>query len=179
MSEAIVEPQSNWFSREDLEQMRDRIPMVYVDLVPVRADDSGKVTEVGLLYRVTGEGMITRALVTGRVLYGERIRDAIVRHIEKDLGPLALPRVPMSPQPFTVAEYFPTLGVTPFYDPRQHAVSLAYVVQVMGDPAPQQDALSLTWFPPEEAVSEGVLAEMAGGQDTLLRMAMAHVGVLP
>ena len=69
-----------------------------------------------------------RALVSGRVLYHERVRSALLRHIEKDLGPLALPRLPVSPQPFTIAEYFPTPGVTAFHDPRQHAVSLAYVV---------------------------------------------------
>ena len=109
---------------------------------------SGQVTSVGLLLRATGQGTITRALVSGRVLYKERVRDALLRHLEKDLGPLALPRVPLSPQPFTIAEYFPTPGVTPFHDPRQHAVSLAYVVPVEGDCVPQQDALELTWFTP-------------------------------
>jgi ADP-ribose pyrophosphatase YjhB (NUDIX family) len=179
MSEAAIDAHSSWFSREELDSVRERMPIVYVDAVPVRADDTGRVTEIGLLLRVTGEGVITRALISGRVLHQERIRDALVRHLEKDLGPLALPRIPLTPQPFTVAEYFPTPGVTPFHDPRQHAVSLAYVVPVTGDPEPQHDALSLTWFSPEEAVSEQVLSEMTGGQDTLLRMALAHVGVLP
>ena len=64
----------------------------------------------------------------------------------KDLGPVALPRVPASLQPFTVAEYFPTQGITPYHDPRQHAVSLAYVVPVTGDCRPRQDALDLVWF---------------------------------
>ncbi len=178
MSEAAIEAQTSWLPREELDYVRERLPILYVDAVPVRADDAGKVTEVGLLLRATGEGAITRALVTGRVLYQERIRDALLRHLEKDLGPLALPRIPLSPQPFTVAEYFPTRGVTPFHDPRQHAVSLAYVVPVTGDCAPQQDALELTWFSPEEAVSAQVLGEMTGGQDTLLRMAMASVGAL-
>ena len=75
---------------------------------------------------------MSRALVSGRVMYHERVRDALLRHIEKDLGPVALPQIPASPQPFTVAEYFPTPGVTPYHDPRQHAVSLAYVVPVLG-----------------------------------------------
>jgi hypothetical protein len=66
------------------------------------------VTAVGLQLRVTGQGTITRALVSGRVLYRERVRIALLRHLEKDLGPLALPRVPPSPQPFTIAEYSPT-----------------------------------------------------------------------
>jgi hypothetical protein len=112
-------------------------------------------------------------------MYHERVRDALLRHIEKDLGPVALPQVPPTPQPFTVAEYFPTPGVTPYHDPRQHAVSLAYVVPVTGDCRPQQDALDLAWLTPEEACSEQVQVEMNGGQGLLLRQAMAHVGRMP
>ena len=115
----------------------------------------------------------------GRVMYHERVRDALLRHIEKDLGPVALPQIPASPQPFTVAEYFPTPGVTPYHDPRQHAVSLAYVVPVLGDCRPQQDAIDLAWMTPEEACAEQIQFEMNGGQGLLLRQAMGHVGRLP
>ena len=172
-----IESQSgtSWLSREDLESARERLPIVYVDIVPVRADDAGTVIAFGLLLRVT-HGQISRALVSGRVLYHERIRTAMLRHIEKDLGPLALPKLPASPQPFTVAEYFPTPGVTAFHDPRQHAVSLAYVVPVEGDCEPQQDALELTWFSPAEVADPALQAEMAGGQGTLVRQALAHCG---
>jgi len=110
------------------------------------------------------------------VMYHERVRDALVRHIEKDLGPMALPQIPPSPQPFTVAEYFPTPGVTPFHDPRQHAVSLAYVVPVAGDCAPQNDALDLTWLTPDQALDPGIQAEMERGHGVLLRQALAHLG---
>ncbi|TDQ50736.1 NUDIX hydrolase family protein [Actinorugispora endophytica] len=168
-----------WFSREELDSVRDRLPILYVNAVPVRTDDTGAVRSVGLLLRVDQEGTISRALVSGRVLYHERIRDALLRHLEKDLGPVALPRVPVSPQPFTIAEYFPTPGVTSFHDPRQHAVSLAYVVPVAGDCQPRQDALDLVWFTPEEAAGPDVQQEMTGGQGVLLRQALAHVGQLP
>jgi ADP-ribose pyrophosphatase YjhB (NUDIX family) len=167
---------SSWLSREELDSARERLPILYVDIVPVRADEAGTVTSVGLLLRVTGHGQISRALVSGRVLYHERLRSALLRHIDKDLGPLALPRLPVSPQPFTVAEYFPTPGVTPFHDPRQHAVSLAFVVPVDGDCQPHQDALELTWLTPAEAADPTVAAEMAGGQGTLLRQALAYCG---
>jgi ADP-ribose pyrophosphatase YjhB (NUDIX family) len=172
-----IESQSgtSWLSREELDSARERLPIIYVDIVPVRADESGAVSAVGLLLRVS-HGQISRALVSGRVLYHERVRSALLRHIEKDLGPLALPRLPMAPQPFTVAEYFPTPGVTAFHDPRQHAISLAYVVPVEGDCAPQQDALELTWFTTAEAADARLQAEMAGGQGTLLRQALAHCG---
>ena len=146
------------------------------DAVPVRVDDSGDVVAVGLLLRVNQEGEMSRALISGRVMYHERVRDALLRHLEKDLGPVALPQIPPSPQPFTVAEYFPTPGITAYHDPRQHAVSLAYVVPVAGDCRPQQDALDLAWLTPEEALAERIQLEMTGGHGALLRQAMAHVG---
>ena len=168
-----------WLSPDELELVRGRMPILYVDAVPVRVDESGVATHVGLLLRIGADGTVSRALVSGRVLHHERVRDALVRHLEKDLGPMALPQVPPSPQPFTIAEYFPTPGVTPYHDARQHAVSLAYVVPVTGDCRPRQDALDLIWFTPEEAASTQVQQEMTGGQGTLLKQALAHIGRLP
>jgi ADP-ribose pyrophosphatase YjhB (NUDIX family) len=172
-----TETSAGWLTREQLRDARERLPIVYVSVVPVRVDERGVVTTIGLLLRASSEGTIDRELVSGRVLYHERIRDTLIRHVEKDLGPLSMPRIPLSPQPFTVAEYFPTPGVTPFHDPRQHAVSLAYVVPVEGDCAPQQDALELTWFTPLEARDPAVLAELANGQSTLLLQALSYLGV--
>lgn len=165
-----------WLTDAELSAVRTRMPILYVDAVPVRVDESGDVVAVGLLLRVNGVGEMTRALVSGRVMYHERVRDALLRHLEKDLGPVALPQIPASPQPFTVAEYLPTPGVTPYHDPRQHAVALAYVVPVAGDCQPQQDALELTWLTPEEACAEHVQREMTAGHAYVLRQAMAHVG---
>src|SRR5690606_41947194 len=125
------------------------------------------------------DGNSGRLVVTGRVRFGERVREALMRHCEKDLGPLALPRIPANPAPFTVVEYFPDPDRSGFYDPRHHAVSLAYVVPVDGDCEPTQEALDLAWFSPEEAVSQRVRNEMTGGHDRLIRLALAHTGVLP
>ena len=176
MTQTTPQSESSWLAPDELEAARQRMPILYVDAIPVRVDVQGVVTAVGLLLRATGEGRITRALVSGRVLYHEKVRSALLRHLEKDLGPLALPRIPISPQPFTIAEYFPTQGVTAYHDPRQHAVSLAYVVPVEGDCEPQQDALELTWFTPADVRSETLLAEMAGGQDQLLLQGLAYCG---
>ena len=173
----VTQSDAGWLSREEMDAARERLPILYVDAVPVRVDDHGVVTAVGLLLRIGEDQQVKRALVSGRVLYHERVRSALLRHLEKDLGPLALPRVPPAPQPFTIAEYFPTPGVTPFHDPRQHAVSLAYVVPVEGDCAPQQDALELIWVSPDEARAPAVLAELANGQSTLLLQALAHLAV--
>lgn len=171
-----TETRGGWLTTDELRDARDRLPIVYVDALPVRVDERGVLTHVGLLLRASGEGSIRRELVSGRVLYHERIRDALLRHVEKDLGPLAMPRIPLSPQPFTVAEYFPTPGVTPFHDPRQHAVSLAFVVAVMGDCAPQRDAIDLAWLTPQEAAGLALTGDMADGPGVLVRQALAHLG---
>jgi hypothetical protein len=147
--------------------------------VPVRVDAFGHVTEIGLLLRQAADGTISRLIVSGRVLYGERVRDALLRHCEKDLGPIALPRIPVETAPFTVVEYFPDPEVTGYHDPRQHAVSLVYIVPVDGECEPTQEALDLGWFTPEEVVTPSVIGQMTGGQDRLLRLALAHVGQLP
>ena len=174
-----IETKTGWLDNEMLENIRANVPLVYVDAVPVRVDDLGVVTHIGLLLRIAADGSISRMVVSGRVLYGERVRDALLRHLEKDLGPVALPRIPPEVAPFTVVEYFPDPDVSGFHDPRHHAVSLAFVVPVAGDCQPTQEALDLGWYTPTEIMRDDVRREMTGGQDRLLRLAMAHIGQLP
>lgn len=173
------DPNSGWLSDEELAETRRRLPLLYVEGVPVRVDGLGRVTEVGMLLRASDEGEITRTIVSGRVMYGETVRDALFRHIEKDLGPMAFPLLPASSVPFSVAEYFPWPGASQFMDARQHAVSLAFVVPVTGTCEPRQDALEITWMSPREAIADHITADMEGGRGALLRAALASVGVLP
>lgn len=179
MSEIDTATDTTWLSADDLEVVRAQMPIVYVEAIPVRVDALGNVTQIGLLLRQAADGSISRLIVSGRVKHGERVRDALLRHCEKDLGPMALPRIPVSPAPFTVAEYFPDPDLTGYHDPRQHAVSLVFVVPVDGDCEPTQEALDLAWFSPSEVVGSGVIDQMTGGQDRLLRIALAYVGQLP
>ncbi len=179
MSETETDTQTGWLSPEQIEVVRGQVPIVYVDAVPVRVDGFGNVTQVGLLLRVAADGSISRMIVSGRVMLGERIRDALVRHCEKDLGPMALPRIPVHPAPFTVVEYFPDPELSGFHDPRHHAISLAYVVPVDGDCVPTQQSLDLAWFSPDEVISDSVRAQMTGGHDRLIRLALGHTGSLP
>lgn len=174
-----LETATEWLSDEDLATARGRLPMVYVDAVPVRTNGLGEITQIGLLLRAMPDGSISRTIVSGRVLFGERIRQALLRHLEKDLGTMALPEVPVSPQPFAVVEYFPSPDVTGFHDPRQHAVAMAFVVPIDGDCSPSQEALDLVWVTPEQASSTDFQQEMSGGQGRLIRMALAHCGLLP
>jgi len=111
-------------------------------------------------------------------MLGETLRDALFRHLEKDLGPMAFPQLPPSPNPAHVAEYFPFPGAK-YHDPRQHAVSLVFVVPVTGTCEPRQDALEMTWMSIHEATHPEVLAEMEGGRGSLVKAALASVGALP
>jgi aminoglycoside phosphotransferase len=54
-----------------------------------------------------------------------------------------------------------------------------FIVPVDGDCEPTQEALDLAWFTPAEVVTPEVIGQMTGGQDRLLRLALAHVGLLP
>ncbi|MBB2975338.1 ADP-ribose pyrophosphatase YjhB (NUDIX family) [Microbacterium endophyticum] len=167
-----------WLTDVELAEARRRMPMLYVEAIPVRTDGMGAVTQVGILLRATPLGEMVRTIVSGRVRYGETVRDALFRHLENDLGPMAFPMLPPQPLPFTVAEYFPIPGVSAFHDDRQHAVSLAFVVPVTGTCEPRQDALEVTWMAPQEAASDALAAEMEGGRGTLVRLALASVGAL-
>ncbi|WP_295019016.1 NUDIX hydrolase family protein [uncultured Micrococcus sp.] len=176
MSVRTPDPNPGWLSEEDLYEARRRLPMVYVEAIPVRLDALGYVSEIGLLYVADETGQFQRTFVSGRVMYRETIRAALMRHLEKDLGPLAFPQLPPSIVPCAVAEYFPAPSETGLTDERQHAVALVYVVPVTGECEPRQDALELTWLTPEEALREDVQAEFIGGRGDLVRQALAHVG---
>lgn len=170
----VTEASTAWLTDQELDDVRRRVPMVYVEAVPVRLDHLGRVQKVGLLLSARPDGTISRSVVSGRVLYGETIREALWRHLVKDLGPDCDPQLPASPVPFTIAEYFPDPKRSGFHDPRQHAVAMVYLIPVTGECAPAQDALEFTWFTCDEAVSPDVAAEMTGGHHRLVRMGLAH-----
>ncbi|MBG6085153.1 NUDIX hydrolase family protein [Zhihengliuella flava] len=176
MSVRTPDPYPGWLSDEDLHEARQRLPIAYVEAIPVRVDPLGYVSEVGLLYTADAEAQFRFAFVSGRIMYRETIRGALTRHIEQDLGPLAMPQLPPSPVPFTVAEYFPSPSETGLTDERQHAVALCYIVPVRGECNPRRDALDLHWMSPEAALSADVQSELPGGRGNLIKQALAHVG---
>ena len=113
-----------WLGPADINRARHQMPIAYVEIVPVRTDEMGRISQVGSLLRVAEDGSIERTLITGRVLYHETLREAIARNVAKDLGDIALPLLPVGLQPFTVAEFFPTPGLSEYYDPARHRTVL-------------------------------------------------------
>ncbi len=167
---------SGWLNEDELELIRRRVPILYVEAIPIRVDGSGRVEHLGLLLRANKEGVITRTFVSGRVHYGETVRGALLRHLEKYLGNMAFPQLPPTLVPFTVAEFSP-LPVTELYDDRQHAVALEFLVPVTGECEPRQDALEVTWVTPEQAKDPDLLEELEGGRGKILRTALGSLGV--
>lgn len=179
MANDMLETTPGWLSDETLGSVRAQVPMVYVEAVPVRVDHLGRIEKVGLLLRAQPDGTISRAVVSGRVLFNETLRDALWRHLSKDLGPDAAPQVPAGVAPFTVAEYFPDPEHRGFHDPRQHAVALGYVVPCDGEYQPPANVLDLAWLSPAEVVAPSIAAEMSAGHGRLVRRALAFCGALP
>ncbi|MBS6030567.1 MAG: NUDIX hydrolase family protein [Kocuria rhizophila] len=170
------DPNPSWLSEEDLNRARATLPIVYVQAIPVRLDPLGCLSEIGLLLTANDEGRMVRTFVSGRVMYRETVRAALLRHLEKDLGRLAMPQMPSTTVPFAVSEFFPSPSETGLTDDRQHAVALSYIIPVRGECEPRQDALQLSWMTPDEALSLDVQDEFEGGREDLIRQAIAHAG---
>lgn len=166
--------QGPWLDPFELDTIRSKVPMTYVEVVPVRLASDGELISVGMLLRASEFGL-QRSFVAGRVLFHETLRQALARHIEKDLGAMAFPRLPAVLTPLTVSEYFPTLGVG-LHDPRQHAVALAYAVPLDGDPSPSDDALDFSWFSPAMCREQMLTNELADGHVHLLKILLASTG---
>lgn len=167
-----------WLEKEQIDRIRRELPIPYVEVVPVRVNDLGAISQVGTLLCVGDDGNIERTLITGRVLYHETIREALARNIAKDLGELALPMLPTGLQPFTVAEFFPTPGVSPYYDSRQHAIALCYLIPVAGDCKPQDETLDVEWIDPGGDLVEPFIRQMPNGHGQVLRTALSWAGAL-
>ena len=150
------------------------MPLVYVDAVPVGSGRCPTI-EIALLLRVAADGTISRMVVSGRCCTSE-YRDALLRHLEKDLGPLAPPHT-TDPTPFTIVEYFLTptarASTTHATTPSAWPTSCPSTAT-----ASRHGALDLAWFNPAEAVSDAVR-----GDDWRPRpphpFRLAHVGQLP
>lgn len=166
-----------WLGSEEINRVRGEMPIACICVVPVRTDEFGSIVQIGSLLHATDDGSVERALISGRVLFHETLREAIARNISKDLGDLALPVLPVSPQPFTVAEFFPTPGVSEYFDPRQHAIALCYVIPIAGDCHPQDETLDVEWVDPHDDKLSIFLQQMCNGHGRIVQAALQWAGI--
>ncbi|WP_418969152.1 DUF4916 domain-containing protein [Alloscardovia omnicolens] len=167
-----------WLARADIDEVRRKTPLPYVVVVPVRTDDLGRITYVGsLLTAHDADSTVSRTLITGRIVFHETIRESIARNISKDLGDITLAHIPPILQPFMVAEFFPTPGASPYFDSRQHAVALCYIVDIAGDCQPMDETLDVEWVTPQTALSPEFLAQLPNGFDRIVMQALTSAGL--
>ena len=62
MNVRTPDPNPGWLSEEDLFEARGRLPMVYVEAVPVRLDPLGYVNEVGTLLQADADAIFLHCL---------------------------------------------------------------------------------------------------------------------
>ncbi|WP_018143343.1 DUF4916 domain-containing protein [Alloscardovia criceti] len=167
-----------WLSSQEISRMRATMPVPYVVVLPVRSDEFGRITHVGTLLTASDEdGTVSRTLVAGRILFHETIREAIARNISKDLGDVTLPSLPVNVQPFTVAEFFPTPGLSPYFDPRQHAVALCYMVSIAGECQAVDETLDVEWVSVHAALSPQFLEQLPNGFDRIVVQGIHSAGM--
>ena len=143
---------------------RRLLPIPCVDVLAYR--DVGSGPEVGLIRRVGADRRtVGWALVGGRVMRGESLEAAIVRHLVSTLGDaIEIGRVDTS-RPLHAAEYAPDGRPGGRIDPSKHAVALSYVVEIGGPVSPMGEAVDFEWFP-------------AGALPELKSFAYSHGGVV-
>ncbi len=127
--------------------VEESVPLLCVDFVPVRTTERGR--EVGLILRESPFGTVWCHL-GGRVLRGETLVSALRRHASDTLDVDI--NVEANAQPRHVYEWFPAElapadGTEYGQDPRKHSVGLSYVVEIIGESAPRNEATAFEYFP--------------------------------
>jgi ADP-ribose pyrophosphatase YjhB (NUDIX family) len=141
-----------WLPDETWDAIQASVPIVCVDLLPVRLDGDGAVSALGLIRRrMPGTDDIVWCVLGGRIDHGETLRDAVLRHVATTLSGTDVD-LPADPQPSYVFQWFPSPrdddGVAYGIDPRRHSVGLCFVLPVTADPEVVEgsEALNFKWF---------------------------------
>jgi len=165
-----------WLPDELWTTIQDSVPIVCVDIVPVRRDEHGTVTDVGFIRRLSPfDRRMVWCHVGGRVQLTETLADALRRHLVETLGPAADVDLGADPQPDYVMQYLrdegPRAGLQAGWDPRKQAVGLTYVVDVPAEVAAVAggEGTEFRWFSTELL---GALTDTWPGSLTAVRAAL-------
>lgn len=157
----------SWLSPADWKLIQMSIPVVCVDVLPVRFSPNSRndLRSVGLIFRKTPQGR-KWCLIGGRLLYGESLSEAIRRQVREALGREVKVYIRPDQQPLFIAQYSPR-GRAPFaLDPRQHSIALTYALEMKGTPTPGGEAILFKWF---EIANIPRSKQFGFGQDAVLR----------
>lgn len=162
---------SYWLSPDEWQKVQKNLPIVCVDVLPLRMD-KGKIREFGLILRDTPHQGEKWCLIGGRLQYKETLNAAVAREINEALGDKALHKL-VDGEPVKVVQYMPELGIGEYFDPRQHAIGLTYAVELSGIFVPQGEALNFNWF----SISKIHEMDVIGfGQKQIIIECLLHLG---
>lgn len=160
-----------WLSAEDYELIQNSIPIACVDIAPLRPDKQGGIEAIGLIFRDTPHQGRRWCLVGGRVLRNETLAAAVSRQLRQTLGDGIRFQLDSDAQPVYVAQYFPARQPVGLIDPRQHAITMNYCVEIGGEVVPQGEALEFRWFAPDSLPKPD---EFGFEQDRVLKQCLAR-----
>lgn len=171
MDSDIIGGGNRWLSPEDYSFVRERVPILCVDVL---LSPRGRWSAVGLIRRATYDGGDGWCLVGGRVLRDENLPAAVTRHVAATLGAgLRLDLATL--QLRAVAEYFTKPSPGELHDPRKHAVALTYTAACEGVPRPAGEATDFRWFD----IGELGDVDFGFGQDSVVARVLATSGCGP
>ena len=159
-----------WIPEELYKEIASRVPILCVDLLPLRV---GNRLEVGLIRRQTPNGGEGLCLVGGAVLRNESIDDAVHRHVKFTLGE-GFRVVPHTLSLRQVDQYFTEAIPGRLQDPRKHAVSLVHTAACDGTAEPQGEAIDFEWFPADGLPQDSLFGF---GQDTVVHRVLRGLTV--
>ncbi len=159
----VKEATNSYVSNELYKQITDAFPVICVDVVPVDI----KHGLIGTITRATGRDANKLALVGGRIRKNETISQAILRHIQTDLGLNNFSFLPTNSEdaPFLVQQYGHGNAKTEkfeCYDPTKHSIGLTYIIEIKETPEPKHEASEFHWLgindiPKDTAFNQGVV----------------------
>jgi ADP-ribose pyrophosphatase YjhB (NUDIX family) len=144
-----------WIPDEEWAHIQRIVPIVCVDVLPIHREPIGQITEVGLILRYTPDGSLRWCLVGGRVRFGEPIPAAVLRHMRESLGAEVQFDISHWREPLYVAQYCPAPQEGFLSDPRKHAISLTYALELTGEIDPRNEAIDFHWFPLDKLPQTG------------------------
>ena len=162
-----------WLSDTDWKRTQQTMPIPCVDVVPVRLA-GGVIEQVGLIYRETPHQGRRWCIVGGRLWRDESLGDAVTRQLRDTLGHAIRFTIDPEPQPDWVVSYFDRPRDIGLLDPRQHAITLNFVVPIDGEVTPGGEAIDFRWYaldhlPPADA--------FGFGQKRVVRGCLFHRGI--
>lgn len=101
----------------------------------------------------------------------ESMAEAAARQLLETLGPEVRFEIGPDAQPHFVAQYFTSKRSIGFVDPRQHALTMLFVVPISGSIIPMGEAADFKWFDPNGLPSS---EQWGFGQDEIVQQTMAR-----